>query len=113
MWPRSCSKASLVYDLRMQPAPVEGELVIEAGTGRIHSTLLRVRLGAVRAELTTTYEHDERLDILVPARFRESYEDGTERATDVSIVSQEHHERIFVESTYTNYRRFSATGRIK
>ena len=105
--------ASFVYDLRLRPAPVEGEIVVEAGTGRIHRTVLRMRLESVRAELTTTYETDAKLGILVPVTFREVYEDGVDRPGSIELGGEYQYEHIFCDSKYTNFRRFAATAKIK
>jgi hypothetical protein len=107
------SVASFVYDLDLRPAPVEGELTIDAATGRVQFTVLRMRLGAVKAELSTVYRHDARLNIWVPTTFRESYEDGVDRPGSASLNQTFQYESIFVESKYTNFRRFAATARIK
>jgi hypothetical protein len=107
------SAASFVYDLEMRPAPVEGELIIDAATGRVEFTALRMRLGAVKAELSTVYRHDARLNIWVPTTFRESYEDGVDRPGNASLNGSFQYESIFVESKYANFRRFAATARIK
>lgn len=105
--------ASFVHDLRLRPAPVEGEIVVEAGTGRIHRTVLRMRLESVRAELTTTYEADAKLGILVPTTFREIYEDGVDRPGSIELGGEYQYEYIFCDSKYTNFRRFAATAKIK
>lgn len=105
--------ASFVHDLRLRPAPVEGEIVVEAGTGRIHRTVLRMRLESVRAELTTTYEADAKLGFLVPLTFREIYEDGVDRPGSIELGGEYQYEHIFCDSKYTNFRRFAAPAKIK
>ena len=50
-----------------------GRLWIEATSGRVVKTELRVEQPAVRAVVTTTFRVDERFDIRVPLEMRESY----------------------------------------
>jgi formylglycine-generating enzyme required for sulfatase activity len=50
-----------------------GRLWIEATSGRVVKTELRVEQPAVRAVVTTTFRVDERFDIGVPLEMRESY----------------------------------------
>lgn len=104
---------ALIYDLRLQPAAVEGELVVEQGSGRIHRTVLKVVMANVNAELTTTYERSPAVNLMVPALFREHYEDGVEQSGRVALNFRGQYESIFCESRYTNFRRFTTTSRIK
>jgi len=104
---------ALIYDLLMRQAPVEGDLVIEAGTGRVHRTMLKVTMGSVRAEMTTTYERAPNLDLWVPVSFRESYEDGVEQSATATLASGAQYETVFCESRYRNFRQFRTSGRIK
>jgi hypothetical protein len=93
------------------PVFANGEVIVEAGSGRVR----RVRLTAksdVRLELTTVYAPDDRLGMWVPSRFSEEYELGTPpRAW--SPASRSPHERILCEAAYTNFRRFDTSVRIK
>jgi len=107
------SAEAFVYDLLMRPAPVDGEIVVEAGTGRIRSTVLKVSVGSVKAELSTVYGHDLKTDLWVPVNFMEYYEDGTDQPAAFRLLRGMLHEVIRCESTYTNFRRFTATARIK
>lgn len=88
---------------RRGPAPSRGEMVIEATSGRVRLTAFELRDDPVTARLVTTYGHDRKLDLWVPQSFSERYEArrGRER------------ERVECDATYTNYRRFQVTGRIK
>jgi len=104
---------ALIYDLQMRPAAVEGELVVEQGTGRIHRTVLKVVLVNVNAELTTVYEHSSVVNLMVPTLFREHYEDGVDHSGRVALNFSGQYESIACESRYTNFRQFKATSRIK
>lgn len=104
---------ALIYDLRLRPAAVEGELVVEQGTGRIHRTVLKVVLGNVNAELATDYERSTALNLMVPALFREHYEDGVDHSGTAVLNFGAQYESIVCESRYSNFRRFTTTSRIK
>lgn len=79
-----------------------GEIAIDAATGRIERTMIQFVYGDVTAALTTTYEREPKLDVWVPAAFHERYQ-----------RRRNPKELIFCEATYTNYRRFEATVRIR
>lgn len=104
---------ALIYDLLMRPAPVDGEVVVEAGTGRIRRTVLKVSVGSVKAELTTVYEHDAKLDLWVPVNFLEFYEDNIPQTGAIRLSGSIQYESIRCESKYTDFRRFTATAKIK
>jgi hypothetical protein len=101
---------SLIRDLQYNLILSAGEFVVDAGSGRIHRGVLRTTVGPVRMELVTEFVPDERLDMLVPGRFRERYEYGT-RPT--SFESELDYEEIACDARYSNYRRFQTSGRIK
>lgn len=107
------SPEALIYDLLMRPAPVDGEVVIEAGTGRVRRTVLKVTVGSVKAELATVYELDAKLDLWVPVNFLEFYEDGIPQTGTTRLSSPIQYEAIKCESRYTGFRRFTATATIK
>jgi hypothetical protein len=86
------------------PVYSKGALVIEAATGRVRQTQFEHKDGRVTARLVTTYSPDEKLDLWVPARFEERYE--LEQRSG-------RRETVYGEATYTNYRKFVVTGRIK
>lgn len=82
----------------------KGTFVIEAGSGRVRESTMELEDGPVKARLVTTYAPDEKLELWVPVTFREHYQ-RRHRSGKVETVNG--------ESTYSNYRRFLATGRIK
>jgi hypothetical protein len=86
-----------------RPLRASGELLVEAGTGRVRRTTFSVRQGSLRADLVTTYAFDERLNLWLPATFTERYEGEVDDAKEV----------IECETTYSNYRRFTVRARIK
>ena len=63
------------------------------------------------ASYTTTFTPDDRLGIWVPSVFREQYEfSGPARSREEPVPQ---HEKILCEATYTNFRRFATSARIK
>jgi hypothetical protein len=80
-----------------------GEMVIDAETGRVERTVLRVDHDNIQAGQSTDYTLDEKLNLWVPSVFREHY---LGRGKNVR-------ELITCEARYTNYRKFEVTGRIK
>jgi len=87
------------------PVAGRGELIIEAGTGRVRQTRFELEQGDLSARLVTEYAYDAHVEMWLPSRFTERYENR-------AGVSPEP-ELIVCEADYTNYRRFTATGRIK
>ena len=87
-----------------EPIFSTGELVVEAGSGRILKTTMRFDKTPVEAQQQTEYAMDERLGLLVPVLYTESY---------VSRSGVTLSETTTCEARYTHYRRFAATGRIK
>ena len=80
-----------------------GELIVDAATGRVERTLIRLEHGDIVAALSTEYTLDDKLNLWVPAVFNETY---SGRVGGVR-------ETIRCEAKYTNYRRFEVTGRVK
>ena len=105
----------LIRDLSLRPVFSQGELLVEAGTGRIRRALLKAKIGGVQVELTTNYVADPRLGMWVPALFRERYEDGIDAggARSRLLTSSGQYEEIICEAKYTNFRRFETLARIK
>ncbi len=101
---------TLIWDATRGKILSTGEIVIEAGSGRVRETTFRAHSGNIKVELTTKYAADERLEMWVPASFRESYEGGRRPRTMSENADYEH---VIAVSTYSNYRRFQTTVRIK
>lgn len=81
--------------------PGKGEIVIEAGTGVVRRTTFELAQEGFKVKLTTDYARDQRLGLWLPAVFNERYENTAAR------------EVIVGQATYTNYRRFDVTSRIR
>ena len=96
-------RPTLIRGIRGDHINSTGELVVDADTGRIERTLLRLETRDIEATLSTDYALDEKLELWVPSVFREIY---TGRVDGVREV-------ISCEARYTNYRRFEVTGRVK
>ena len=76
--------------------PATGSLWIDPATGRVVRSTMRLKLGAVSAEVTVTYRSEARAgDTLVPAEMREVYLGASRRLECVA--------------TYSNVRRFQVT----
>lgn len=101
---------TLIHDLRRGRVFSKGQLVIEARTGRVRRTVLTGKIDQMRLELTTVYAPDERLEMWVPAEFREHYEYGV---MPKSLDTQSEYENIICHAKYTNFRRFQTSVRIK
>lgn len=103
---------TLIYDLRRGRVFSRGELVVEAGSGRVHRAVLRGRIQEVQVELTTTYEPEPRVNMWVPTVFREHYQFGV-APTSRSVDARHEYENVLCEARYSNYRRFETSVRIK
>jgi hypothetical protein len=83
-----------------------GENVVASGTvwvapadGRVLQTQLRTESGRLHATIGVRFARDERLDLMVPVEMRERYADGNRTIEGVA--------------TYSNFRAFSVTSRVK
>jgi hypothetical protein len=81
--------------------PARGEIVIEAETGVVRRTTFELDQAGFTVKLATDYARDDKLGMWLPAVFTERYE------------SRLVHEVIECRATYSNYRRFDVTARIK
>lgn len=97
------------------PIYASGELLVEPGSGRIWQSTLDVSVDAIKVQLTTDYAFDERLNLLLPAVFRERYEQGTVAASSrrVQAPGQAAHEVIVTDGRYSNFRRFEVLSRVR
>lgn len=103
---------TLIHDPRRGDVFSTGEVVVEAGTGRVRRAVLEATTNDVKLELTTTYSPDERLGMWVPTLFREQYEHGLS-PNSTNPDSPSDYECIVCEARYRNYRRFETSVRIK
>jgi hypothetical protein len=101
---------TLIADVRRGRIFSSGEVIVEAGTGRVRHTALRAKSGDIALELTTEYSPDEQLAMWVPAVFRESYERGD---SPKGLESDSEYEHVVCEARYRNFRRFQTSARIK
>ena len=105
-------RPTLVQNLAGRPVYARGRLLVEAGSGAIRHAVLTLEIDAVRIELITEYSQDDRLGMLVPRVFREIYQDGRPSG-DSKKRALEPYEHVTCEATYSNYRRFETSARIK
>ncbi len=89
-----------------------GEMVVEAGTGRVRRALLQLKTDAVKVELATNYSPQERLGMWVPSVFRERYQHATGTGSR-DVESGLDREQVICEARYSNFRRFETDVRIK
>jgi hypothetical protein len=85
------------------PIYSKGEIVIETETGRVRHTVMNFKSGSVQASLTTDYVPEDRLGLWVPGSFSERYD----------LDTKERKETTTCQATYSDYRRFEVSGRIK
>lgn len=110
---REVGPETVLRDLSLKPVLSGGEILVEVGTGRIRRAQLKANLGSVKVEFTTTYVQDATLHELVPAVFREQYEDGLYHANPLNQIETEApYEQIVCEAKYTHFRRFEVTGHV-
>ena len=81
----------------------KGEIVIETETGRVRHTEMNFKASPFDASLVTDYVPDDRLGLWVPGSFAERYD----------LIERQGQETTTCEATYSDYRRFEVTGRIK
>jgi hypothetical protein len=93
---------TIVYGTDGRSVFSTGEILLEAGSGRVRRTSLQFKYGAITATLTTDYALEPKLAMWVPSIFSERYE-KTDRPREIVIG----------EARYTNYRRFEVDARIK
>jgi hypothetical protein len=104
--------ATLIRNTNGSPVQSEGEFVIEAGTGRIRHAVFKVKMGSVMAELTTTYQPDDKLNMWIPSTFTEQYDEDSKNSSSTA-QTERRIESIRCEAKYSNFRRFEAAGQIK
>ena len=75
-----------------------GRVLIEATTGVVRRSELRLCFHEINYTLVTTFEQVAALDLVLPARLEERYE----TSTDIVVGT----------ATYDNYRRFETDARI-
>ena len=92
---RETDRPTLVRGLDGRDVYSTGELVVEAGTGRIRRTFMQFTYDSIVAQLTTVYVHDPKLDLWVPATFTERYE-----------RTRPGYELILCQASYADWRRF-------
>jgi hypothetical protein len=91
---------------------VKGEMVVEAGSGRVRRARLTGQMNDVHFDLTTVYSPNSHLGIWVPLRFAEEYVRGKASPAQ-SIAARVPYERVICEAAYSNFRRFDTSVRIK
>lgn len=91
-------RAPFVGSARGRRVSTRAIFIVEPDTGRILETSLSVDDGEIEALLETEYARNERLELWLPAVFKETY---TRRD-----------ESTMVTTRFSNYRRFETKGRI-
>jgi hypothetical protein len=91
-------RPTLVVSKGGTPVYAEGEIDVDAATGAVLKTVLRLEHGAIDAALETVFTRHDTLGLYVPVTFTERYEDRSET--------------IVCETRYSNFRRFQTSGRL-
>jgi hypothetical protein len=113
---------TLIYDPKRGRVFSRGELLVEAGTGRVRRARLTAAVRGIAVTLTTDYRPEPRLAIWVPASFHEQYEAGSRPAgefapfrprVNADSAGRAEYERIACQATYSNFRRFETSVRIR
>jgi len=96
-------RPTIVRDVGGRSVFAKGEVVVDAATGAIRKTSISFQDNDIGAELTTEFAFDNKLQLWVPVTFSERYTASRNRQPDVTTV----------QSQFSNYRRFEATGRLR
>lgn len=96
-------RPTLIQSADGSPVFTRGEVTLDPATGQLLRSVITMKDGPTSASLSTTFTRVEKLDLWLPSLFVERYGHDTSRIREV----------VTVESTYTNYRKFEATSRIK
>jgi hypothetical protein len=99
---REHERPTLVSSVGGAAVFADAELDVDAETGAIWRTLLRIPDRTVEASLETTYAMSDSLRMAVPVVFTERYAARDDRLAEV----------ITCRSEYSNYRRFEVAGRL-
>lgn len=110
---REVAAPTLIQSLDGKPVFARGEITVERDTGRVRRTLLALEIGSVQMTLSTTYAGDARLNMLVPVRFGEHYQDGIRTNAQSRMASGDVYEEIVCEAKYSNFRRFEVKAIIR
>ena len=97
------------------PVRAKGMFLIDAATGTVRRTVFQLGKRGVDVRLETTYTRDPKLDLWLPSLLVERYEAGN-KASGRRVYSAPAwitNEVIEGEATYSNYRRFDVTWKIK
>ncbi len=97
------NRPTLVQAASGGPVFTSGELVLDAATGRLQRSIVIMKDGPTTAQLTTTFAENKKLALWLPATMQERYTHASPRLKELVVV----------ESTYTNYRQFEVTARIR
>jgi hypothetical protein len=106
-------RPTLIRSVQGRPVLIRGELLVEIANGRIWQSRLTASIDGINVELTTEYKFDERLGLMLPIVFRESYEKGKPAAQARTQAPGLLYERIACEAKYSNFRRFEVFSRVR
>jgi hypothetical protein len=76
-----------------------GRIWVDPADGRILQTELQNALDALRVTILVQFQKHDEFGVMVPSRMQERFDDGVDR--------------LETEAVYSDYRRFTATARIK
>ena len=100
---RETDRPTLIRDPDGTSVPSSGTLWVEPQTGTIVRTRLEVRPKDGQGHVAVVYRHVDELNMWLPASMDEQFEVSRRGTVD----------RVSGHAEYSNYRRFTTTGRIK
>jgi hypothetical protein len=108
---RERDRPTLIRSGSGAPVHTSGELLVEPGSGRVWQSTLEASVDAIKVRLTTEYQFDQRLNLLLPTVFRERYQQGPLPST--TGRRRVPYELIEAQGDYSNFRRFDVVSRVR
>jgi hypothetical protein len=93
------SGPTIVHTPDGRRVPSRGRIWVDPADGRILQTELQNALDALRVTILVQFQKHDEFGVMVPSRMQERFDDGVGR--------------LETEAVYSDYRRFTATARIK
>jgi hypothetical protein len=97
-------RPTLVRGVGGESVYLKGDLLVEAESGRIWQSRLTTTVDRIKVDVRTEYRLDDRLGLMLPVVFREHYE-RDRRGDD--------YEEIECVASYSNFRRFEVSARVR
>ena len=108
---RETARPTLIRTPSGQPVPSEGELWVNPNTGAVLRTVLRTEVRAANAKrqvgsgrVEVSYRFVDTMDMWLPAAMDEEFEASADKNTWETLEGH---------AEYSNYRKFTTSGRVK